>query len=259
MSTIYEPDVDPYARYDQLPGGIRNDHAITTAVPTGYYPDARQNPGAPLYQGAADAEYNAGFPVEMFDCSERLDQHPAMHVAATWTPSPDGNGRRTGTRDALESGPARPDTMLLSLFEYRGAGTGRTRYMDVPDGREFSPYGSQDGSEWVPYQDAAAALAPLDTSQSPVPQDPSQPPRAQSTQYRLPPGPSHGWTSTPVANVREVDNRKATKQLRQQKSPHQDRLANSTYAGQTYSQRTATVQQAGAAGQAVNDPWRERG
>lgn len=260
---IFEEELDPWLRYDQLPGALPSDHEISASKPTGYYPDARTKPQAP-YDRAEDQADARGyiqdlFPQEPFHRAERIDQHPFLHVSATWTPSPDGNGRRTGTQDPLLCGPARPDTVLLSLFEYRGAGTGNTRYMDVPDGRVFPEYGSQDGSSWIYYQDADAAIARLDTTGSPLPSDPSQNPTAQSTSRKLPPGPTHGWTSVPVVNDKQTQIDKALRDLRQQKSPHQDRKANSTYAGQTYSQRTASVTQAAGPGSGqVDDPWRDR-
>ena len=254
MSDMFEQVQDPWTRMDQRPAGVPGDHAITTAAPTGYYPDARTSCDVP-YAEKPVYEYETA-PVEIYDGATKLDQHPMMHVTATWTPAPDGNGRRTGTRDPLESGPARPDTLLLSLFSYRGAGTGNTKYMDVPDGRVFSQYGTQDGASWLYYQDIAQALAPY-VPGAPAPVDTSQTATAQNTMYKVPPGPAHGWTSIPVVNVKQLEVDKATRLLKQQKSPHQDRKSNSTYAGQSYSQQTSNVTQQGAG--AIDDPWRERG
>jgi hypothetical protein len=230
--------------------GSPDPQEITRARPTGYLPDARTTPQIP-YDRERDvkvpAEYSDNrFPVELLDASEIIDQHPIMHVTATITVKDDAP-RKTGTRDPMISGPARPDTLLLSLYQYEGAGTDRTNYMDVPDGRLFSPYGSQDGTSWVIFQDATAALSQFNDIGQPVPLDPSRTPTAQPTLARMEPGPTHGWTSVPVVNVKQEINTKSTKQLAQQQAPHQDRKANSTVAGQTYSQRTASVRQAAAA------------
>lgn len=257
---MFEVPQQPGLRYGTRPGRSDSDHEITTAVPTGWYPDARTTVQAP-YDRAADQAGATGYVPDafafgtMFAGAEKIDQHPMMHVSATLTAS-DANPRRTGTRDPLLSGPARPDTLLISVFDYRGAGTCRTSYMDVPDGRRFPAYGSQDGSSWTYYEDPAAAVAPYDPSGSPVPADRSISPTAQPTWRKLAPGPTHGWTSVPAVNNKAADNAKTGK-LRQQKSPHQDRRANNTYAGQTYSQATAPVSQR-IQGE-VNDPWREYG
>jgi hypothetical protein len=256
---MFEVQEDPYLRYGSYPGqitdsnGQRNPQEISKAAPTGYLPDARTTPQTP-YDRARDVtgilELRSA-PVQVLDSAELVDQHPFLHVTATIT-ADDCDPRKTGTRDPMLSGPARPDTVLLSLFEYRGAGTSNTKYKDVPDGRVFSPYGSQDGSTWLPYQDASIAVAALDTRNSPAHADPSRNRTAQPTGKRLPPGPSHGWTSVPVVNVKAADNLKSTKLLRQQQSPHQDRKANSTVAGQTYGQRTASVRNTRPVGPAVS-------
>lgn len=253
---FYVPE-DPMYETRAFPGTITNGDGtqdpqeLTAARPTGYLPDARTMPQIP-YDRAADTsnivEYCGDrFPTEPLDTAEIVDQHPIMHVTATITVR-DDTPRRTGTRDPMISGPARPDTLLLSLFQYEGAGTDNTKYQDVPDGRVFSPYGSQDGSTWVIYQDATAALASFNDTGSRVPEDPSRTPSAQPTLARMAPGPSHGWTSVPVVNVKQEINTKSTKQLKQQLPPHQDRKANSTIAGQSFSQRTDSVRQAAASG-----------
>lgn len=256
MVEMFTVPEDPGYETRAFPGavtnidGSTNPQELTRVRPTGYLPEGRTLPQVP-YDRAADTAAQPGysdarFPVELLDCSEQLDQHPMMNVTATITVADDGP-RRTGTRDPMLSGPARPDTVLLSLFSYRGAGTDRTRYMDVPDGRVFPAYGSQDGSTWTIYQDATASLGAFNSAASPVPLDPSQTATAQPSLARLAPGPSHGWTSVPVVNEQLLAINKS-RQLKQQLPPHQDRKANSTVAGQTYSQRTATVAQRGAAG-----------
>lgn len=253
MGELFQVTEDPGRIQGAYPGavtngdGSANPQELFRARPTGYLPDARTLPQTP-YDRDADThgivEYDPRFPVGLLDAAEVLDQHPMMHVTATIT-APDEGPRRTGTRDPMESGPARPDTVLLSLFSYRGPGTGRTSYQDVPDGRRFPLYGSQDGSTWTVYEDVTAVLAAFNDAGQPVPDDHSQTPTAQPTLGRLAPGPSHGWTSVPVVNTKQLELDKA-RQLIQQQSPHQDRKANSTVAGQSYSQRTVSVRQAAA-------------
>jgi hypothetical protein len=259
MGELFRVPEDPGYETRAFPGAVVNldgtidPQELTAARPTGYLPDARTMPQIP-YNRARDlqvpVEYSdARFPVEALDRSELLDQHPMMHVTATITVA-DDDPRKTGTRDPMISGPARPDTVLLSLFQYTGPGTDNTKYRDVPDGRVFPQYGSQDGSSWTIYQDATASLAGFNDAGQPVPVDPSQTPRAQPTLARMAPGPSHGWTSVPVVNVKQEINTKSTRLLKQQQPPHQDRKANSTVAGQTYGQRTVSVHQAAPAGPA---------
>jgi hypothetical protein len=253
---VYEVD-GGYPGYIAQANGALNPQELFPQRPTGYLPHTDDLPQVP-YDRAADQqgiqEYSdSRFPVEILDSSEVLDQHPFMHVTATIT-VPDDGPRRTGTRDPMISGPARPDTVLLSLFSYRGLGTDNNKYQDVPDGRQFPDTGSQDGTTWVVYQDAAEALAPLNTSYYPAPADPSHTPKAQPTLAQIPPGPAHGWTEVPVVNDKQMINDKSTKYLKQQLPPKQDRKANSTVAGQTYSQVTATVTQSPAVQGATSGP-----
>ena len=256
MVEMFTVPEDPGLETRAYPGsitnldGTANPQELSPSRPTGYLPDARALPQVPYNRDADTAgiiEYSdTRFPPEILDGAEQVDQHPFLHVTATIT-VPDDCPRRTGTRDPMISGPARPDTVLLSLFQYTGAGTDNTKFKDVPDGRVFPAYGSQDGSTWTIYEDATAALSAFNNSASPVPADPSQTATAQPSLGRLAPGPSHGWTSVPVVNEQQIAINKA-RALKQQLPPHQDRKANSTVAGQTYSQRTATVQQAAGIG-----------
>lgn len=266
MGELFTVPEDPTTEYGSFPGAVTNadgsvnPQEITKARPTGYLPDARALPQIP-YDRDRDTQARIEwrddrFPTEPDDSAELVDQHPMMHVTATITAS-DDYVRKTGTRDPMISGPARPDVLLLALHQYNGYGIDNTKYKDVPDGRQFSPYGSQDGTTWVIYQDATAALASFNDTGSPVPDDPSRTATAQPTLSRMAPGPAHGWTSTPLFNTKQRENDKALKHLRQQQSPHQDRKANSTVAGQTYSQRTQSVRQqaAGQAGSHADTPW----
>jgi hypothetical protein len=260
---LITPHVDTYERDAAYPGyiaqgnGALNPQELFPQRPTGYLPHTDDLPQVP-YDRAADEqgiqEYSdSTFPVELLDSSEQLDQHPFMHVTATIT-APDDGPRRTGTRDPMISGPARPDTVLLSMFSYRGLGTDNNKYQDVPDGRVFSPYGSQDGSTWVVYQDPYEALAPLNTSEYPAPTDPSQNAKAQRTLAAIQPGPAHGWTEVPVVNDKQSINDKGKRQGFKQLPPKQDRKANSTVVGQSYSQVTASVTQSSSVASATTGP-----
>lgn len=226
---LYRPDsrtLDPGRRLAVRPGDEK-------PKPTGYYPDM---------QGIRSRDYVSDHDVLSYgpfgnrpardsigDCSIRVDQHPYVQVDATWTPPRDGP-RRDGRYDPLEDGPTAPVLRILQLFYQRAQGTSTTAFQDVP-GRQFPATGSQDGATWVYYQDARLAMAPADANG-----------KAADSLRSLPPSPPHGWTSRPVINATQAETRKAG-MLRQQQTPHQDRLAPSTAAGQTYSARTAHVGQ----------------
>lgn len=260
-SEMYTPPVVPSRRFDQMPHAIQPGNQGLyngwAPRPTGYQPDHNgetmgridtplNNPVCPPY-GSPGAE--GLIPTEPVSSHERIDQHPYLEVSATWTPDPSwGNGRPDGGHDPLTDGPPRPEIRNLSLYYYREAGSSRTRFMDVPDGRRFLANGSQDGSSTTVYVDSAIACAPFD----PDPKTGQHP----DSLKRLAPGPSHGWSSVPVIDTRvqDADKRKV---LRQQKSIKQDRLANSTYAGQTYSQQTAHVRNPVSGGNVPS--WRSRG
>jgi hypothetical protein len=208
--------------------------------PTGYYPDHNGETmgrfDTPLDNLVVAPYGSPGAPgvvcTEPGSSHDRVDQHPFLNVAATWTPSPYGNGRPDGLHDPLTDGPPRPEVFNASLHYHRRSGASRTTYMDVPDGRRFSQTGTQDGVTTVWYVDTAAALEPFNP-------DPKTGQHRESL-FKLPPGPSHGWSSIPAVPSPIQDADKITK-LRRQKNVKQNRLANSTYAGQTYSQQTAHV------------------
>jgi hypothetical protein len=112
--------------------------------------------------------------------------------------------------------------------------------MDVP-GRAFPSTGSQDGSSTTWFQNVNAATAPYNID--PAAYDPKYPEQTTDMPDSLsaiPAGPAHGWSNVPVANgyvlARNQDRRR-----KHQQNVAQNRLANSTYAGQTYSQSTAHV------------------
>lgn len=214
--------------------------------PTGYFPD-RSNPQqgtvslSPVF-GRLYADRGTIDPVEV----QRVDQHPWLQVDATWTP-PVAGPRRDGRNDPLTSGPARPTSRLLGLFFNYTQGNSHSSLDDVP-GRKFPRIGSQDGASTVWYTDPYRQLAPFEP-------DPATGQMPDSLR-QLPAGPAHGWTAQPVMNVKAVENAKAM-QLLQQQPGKNDRLAPSTYAGQTFSNRTSPV--ANPAGAAPTPSRRRRG
>lgn len=210
-------------------------------APTGYFPNrswpqqgvASFSPTNDDLAGCSPASGGRGLygpdRVEALDDVERVDQHPWLQVSATWTPMPDTE-RPSGHDDPLADGPPQPTLRMLQLFYARAQGTMSTRFLDVP-GRKFPPNGSQDGSSWAYYQDPARAMAAYD----PAPGQDEMPDSLRA----LPPSPAHGWTEQPAYNAKERENTKSLRDLKQQAKPHQDRLAPSTYAGQSYSASTA--------------------
>lgn len=260
---MYIPPRDPSRRLDEAPrqskGGNQNLFTGWQGKPTGYYPDFNDDRQGCFYPDAdgyptnlvVDPNGTPGgrtVPFGFGSDFDAVDQHPMGHVTATWTPDPYGNGRFDGTVDPLVDGPPRPEFFNVSLHHHRESGASRTRFMDVPDGRRFNPLGSQDGAATTYYVDAGLSLAPY----APDPNTGIQP----DSYRQIPPGPAHGWSETPVVNVGRQDVDKL-RLLKQQKNVKQNRLANSTYAGQTYSQSTAHV--ANPAGGASVPSWRSRG
>jgi hypothetical protein len=220
-------------------GQVRDDYPVT---------EAHNSPGGPRV------------PVQLLDSAEKLDQHPFIEVAATWQPGPSGmNGRQDGLHDPLTDGLPTPTLRLLSTWWYPRSGTSRTRYMDVPDGRTFPQAGSQDGQSWTYYVDTDTATGPYNPV---IPYDSTNPEgtgQNADSLRALPPSPAHGWSEIPVDSGTKLM-RRQNKQIKgQQQYVGQNRLANSTYAGQTYSQQTGHVANPAGATAVVNDPWRDRG
>lgn len=240
--------METYAQ--QARAGLRPDRRLPARpdgapAPTGYFPDRSwPEQGQASWSPVYDDQYGPARQ-ETLDGAEKVDQHPFLQVSATITAPPQGP-RKSGRNDPMEDGPAAPTLRLLGLFYARAQGTDQTRHLDAP-GVRFPSNGSQDGASWSYYQDPKLALLPY----NPAPDANGEMP---DTLRALPPSPPHGWTEQPAINSKAADNAKM-KTLRQQARPHQDRLANSTYAGQTFSQQTAHVGQ--AAGGAPS--WRRRG
>jgi hypothetical protein len=227
--------LDPNLRISANPQGLPK--------PTGRYPENWGERSRDYVSDHDVLDYAGRCRTEYLSQFEYVDQHPFVEVSATWTPVQ--GERKDGRHDPLQDGPPAPVVRLLQLFYQRAQGTSTTRFMDVP-GRQFPVAGSQDGASWIYYQDARTAMQPLDENG-----------RAPDSLRSLPPSPPHGWTSRPVINATQAETRKSAT-LRQQQTPHQDRLAPSTAAGQTYSARTARVGQ-GQQQTGSIPSWRPRG
>jgi hypothetical protein len=216
------------ARTDAQPGGL--------PAPTGYYPNDRGHlqhpyPAYPQYpMDDRDIESWQYVVQDYLHDAELIDQHPYLQVTATWTPRPNDQ-RFDGVHDPLTDGPPQPYLDDLARWYYRGPGSSVTGYADVP-GRTFPPIGSQDGQSWIYAQSPQLTLAPY------APAEPGG--EMPDTLRSFAPSPAHGWASRPLLSSSQEVNAKANA-LTQQQQPHQDYLATSTYAGQSYSARTASV------------------
>lgn len=228
--------------------------------PTGYYPDRNPEQMGYVHNDYPVMEPNgsaggAVVPTTAVN-AEKVDQHAYTQISGTWTPltHEQGNGRPTGRHDPQTDGPAKPDQRLLSLWYYRGSGNQRTSYMDVPDGRTFPRTGSQDGSSTSWYQSVSAVLTPYNVDPSTYdPKHPYDSTEMPDSLTAIPAGPNHGWSAIPVASG-PVIARNQDKVRRHQKNVGQNRLAMSTYAGQTYSQSTAHVANPPGAGVSAATP-----
>lgn len=252
FSEMFSPSKQPNRELTQRPTQIRPVLQTTSSdwgpAPTGYYPDRNGDTIGQVRNDYLIMEPNgsSGGPVVPNGAvnAERVDQHAFTQVSGTWVPltHSQGDGRPTGKHDPRTDGVAAPVQRLLSTWYYRGAGNQRTAYMDVPDGRRFSRVGTQDGSSTTWFQAVAAALAPYNvdpaTYDAKLPEASTAMPDSLSA---IPAGPNHGWSSIPVSTGPMLA-RNQTRKRRGQKNVGQNRLAMSTYAGQTYSQSTAHVQ-----------------
>lgn len=198
-------------------------------TPTGYYPNVRGHLTSPITVGPVYDDLYRPAVVGANDPGERIDQHPWAYVTATWTPDK-VTARPSGVEDPLADGPPQPVIRDLSLHYRREAGASATAYYDAP-GHRFPRNGSQDGAAWTYYQDPTLALMPYDPAQTTQGEMPD-------TLRAIPPSPAHGWAVRPLVNAQAALNAK-TAALVQQQAPKAELLANSTYAGQTYSQTTA--------------------
>lgn len=215
-------DLRPTARANTRPDGQR--------APTGYYRDMTGvNQGRASWSPVGERMYRDYGTVGHYS-DERIDQHPYIQVSASWTPSPAGP-RRDGRDDPLTAGPPMPTPWLAHLYWRRAAGTDRTQLNNVP-GHVFPKGGSQDGASWTWFCDPGRQIAPYQ------PQENSG--QNVDSLRSLAPSPAHGWTAQPVFNIKAVENRKA-RELIQMQAGRNDRLAPSTYSGQSFSAVSARV------------------
>lgn len=210
-----------------------------TPAPTGYFPNVSGNVGHAVVQAPMlDALYavNETIIPESLGAAESVDQHPFLHVAATWTPPAD-DPRPSGVSDPLAAGPPMPTLMDVSLWYQREQGSSNTSFMDVP-GHKFPQLGSQDGASSTYFQDSALVQAPYNQSMLVGGEMPD-------TLRALPASPAHGWTEQPVMVSAQEEQLVKYESLPGQQPPHQDFLANSTIAGQSYGLTTAHVSNLG--------------
>jgi hypothetical protein len=231
---------------DLAPTARTNVHPDGQPAPTGYYRDMTGvNQGRVSISRVPGRLYHDYGTVGHYN-DERIDQHGYLQVSATWSPAPAGP-RRDGRDDPLVSGPPMPTPRRTGLFWRIAAGTSKTQLDDVP-GHVFPKNGSQDGASWTWFCDPKLQLAPY----TPDPRTGQNPDSLRS----LEPSPAHGWTSQPVLNIKAVENAKALA-LIQQQAGRNDRLAPSTYAGQSFSARTSRV--SNPAGATMTPSRRTRG
>lgn len=203
----------------------------------GYYPNVRNQlqkpvvgnrPNAAIVGSTGDL-YQATVIQDSLHGAERIDQHPMLHVSATWTPYPE-NERPSGRIDPMVDGPSQPELMDVSTHYNRRQGTSVTAFLNAP-GIKYPTTGNQDGVSWTYVQSPVLAEAAYG-SQNMVNGEMPDTIRAMA------PSPPHGWTEQPVLNSQQENNIKAAK-LKQQQPGKQERIANSTYAGQSFGARTA--------------------
>ncbi len=194
------------------------------AIEGGYESPPASLPYLPVQQGG---KLNGG-----------VDQHAWLYTPATITAPPQGP-RKTGRVDPLEDGPTHDDLRHLRMYQRRMVGTSTTRFQDRPDYGPAQP-GRQDGVSWTYYGSPTRALQPYDPA---LCDESGQMP---DTWVAIPPASARGWAAIPAVQEQEKINSKG-RATRQQRPPHQDRLANSSYAGQSYSAQTKHVAQRGSA------------
>lgn len=143
--------------------------------------------------------------------------------SSTWVP-PEETTRFSGVEDPLASGAARETFRTFTRIFNRQAGTDNTRNLDNTVTAK-SPYGQQDGVSWTTRVDPVLANPKL------------TPPSDESSVVRIPPSGPHGLHSrNPMPNKAKTNQNYAAQP--QQKAVNQNKLANSTRAGQTYSATT---------------------
>lgn len=224
------PEDGAYERQDTRPDG--------TWAPTGYYPNVGGHlPGRPPGYEVYEDQIHGDVVVGYLNGTEDIDQHDWLDVTATWTPPPHVD-RPPGVHDPLTDGPPQPSLRDLALHYRKWAGASVTRLLDAP-GIQFRDTGTQDGISGVYLQDVQRTLAPY----APATPGGDMP----DTLRWLPPGPAHGWTVR-VAQTSTQETLTKLSDLTQQAPGHQELLANSTYAGQSYGVGTAHLTPTGSGG-----------
>ena len=227
-------------REDRWPHAIDPGVPIDVPAPTGFYPGVRGHLQHPVEvdHRAFEELYHETI-VGSLNYTEDIDQHPWVQVDATWTPAPNMT-RPDGKWDPLCDGPPPPTLRDLSLHYRKWAGASVTRFADVP-GVTFPPTGTQDGSSWTYLQSPALAQQHFDPALNKFNESTGQIEGGMPDTLRtLPPSPVHGWTARAVLTPQQEVNLKAAA-LQQQTPGRQERLAPSSYAGQSYGQGTAVV------------------
>lgn len=225
------PEVVANRRTGAMPDGM--------PTPTGRYPNISGSRTGPTPVGGNvvfDDLYPAGVNAGSLDWTERVDQHSYLQVSATWTPAP--NDRRpSGRQDPLTDGPPQPFLDDLSVWFNTRQGTSVTAFLDAP-GIQYPATGQQDGASWTYLQSTGLALE----NYTPSRLDPGTG-QMPDTLRALPPSPPHGWAEQPPTKSQQENNAKAAA-LVQQQPGKQERIANSTFAGQSFGQRTLHVGEA---------------
>lgn len=206
--------------------------------PTGHYPNLSGHIMTPLTWPDLTESDRRGYDTVatgVLDSATTVDQHPAMYVTATWTPSPDVE-RPTGHHDPLTDGPTQPDVVGISKYYYRESGTSQTHLLDRP-GVEFPKNGSQDGDSWTYFQASDLAMAPYNPGlQTWDQQSGNFKSGMPDTTRALAPSPVHGWVQQPA------DTGMAAMPFPEQMVPGRNELlAVNPFAGQSFSAHTAHV------------------
>lgn len=209
-----------------------------TPAPTGYFPNVGGSVGYVVQQSPMPVNlygYTETLIPDANGWTEDVNQHAFLHVTQTWTPPAD-DPRPCGVSDPAAAGPPMPTISDVSMWYQREQGSSNTSFMDVP-GHKFSQLGSQDGVSSVYFEDTGLAMAPYNPSMLINGEMPD-------TLRAVPANPAHGWTEQPVMVSAQEEELYKSGSLTQQQPGHQDYLANSNIAGQSYGLQTAHVSNA---------------
>lgn len=202
-------------------------------VPTGYYPNNPVGSHLPLVGSYTAPVEDYRTPTWGGKLTGGIDQHAYLYAAATWT-APEQGPRKTGTHDPLTDGPTQENLRWLKRYQRTMQGSTNTRFQDRPDYGPQQGGRRQDGVSWVYQPMAQPAMVPYTPAL--LDEDGEMP----DTWRAVPPAPAHGWSARPAFAEQEKINRKS-RAVPGMRNPHQDRLANSSYAGQSYSAQTRHV------------------